>query len=349
MSRGSGDEDAYDHRYPDDDGLRITTLEALFEFHASSHGPDDGATTGPCIDIERPHRLAFFTLILVADGVGVHEIDFEPHEYRPGSLLITSMTQVQRFVINDDTRGHLIQFTEPFLLRNLGRLDANLIDVLYNYELRSPIADATADNHLAGAINELADELAGPDRADREEMLHLLLKRVILAAGRLVDRIGAAPRADTNLGWSALFFEFRQLVEEGYWRSRSAQSYALRLGVSYKHLNGVCKATVGRSAKTYIDDAVILEAKRRLAIDDTPVSRLASDLGFDEPGNFTKFFTKRVGSTPTQFRETLVSGVPDQALRGVTTGSIRHKRHYAAFAKAGPRPISGTRVHARVR
>ncbi len=45
---------------------------------------------------------------------------------------------------------------------------------------------------------------------------------------------------------------------------RNADYYAEQLNITYKHLNVVCKAIVKSTAKQYIDDFVILEAKRNL-------------------------------------------------------------------------------------
>ena len=49
------------------------------------------------------------------------------------------------------------------------------------------------------------------------------------------------------------------------------------------------------SAKEFIDARVVLEAKRRLVHELTPVTLIARDLGFDDPSNFSKYFSQRVG------------------------------------------------------
>ena len=75
--------------------------------------------------------------------------------------------------------------------------------------------------------------------------------------------------------------------------------------MSYKALNQLCKKTAGKTPKQIIDEHTILEAKRRLAIENTQVTQLAYELGFDEVGNFTKYFRKHTLLTPSQFQANL--------------------------------------------
>ncbi|MFD0396049.1 helix-turn-helix domain-containing protein [Streptomyces nogalater] len=57
-------------------------------------------------------------------------------------------------------------------------------------------------------------------------------------------------------------------------------------------------------AKRYIDERVVLEAKRELAHGSLTVSALATRLGFADASDFTTFFRQRTGTTPTAFRAT---------------------------------------------
>ncbi len=81
-----------------------------------------------------------------------------------------------------------------------------------------------------------------------------------------------------------------------------AHEYAARLGYSLKTLNRACMLATGCTAKQLIDARVALEAKRLLAHTDLPVASISYRLGFTEPTNFGKFFTRATGQTPGAFR-----------------------------------------------
>ena len=52
----------------------------------------------------------------------------------------------------------------------------------------------------------------------------------------------------------------------------------------------------------FIATRINLEAKRLLAHTNLPITDLAETLGFEETTNFTKFFKRETGCTPTEFR-----------------------------------------------
>lgn len=54
------------------------------------------------------------------------------------------------------------------------------------------------------------------------------------------------------------------------------------------------------------------KAQRMLAYDSLSINEIASELGYEEPGNFTRFFKMKVGITPQQFRT--AKNHKDQAL-----------------------------------
>jgi AraC-like DNA-binding protein len=94
-------------------------------------------------------------------------------------------------------------------------------------------------------------------------------------------------------------------VEKNFTKTRDAKAYAADLSISYKHLNDVSKEIVNSTAKSFIDNYVILEAKRMLVSTSLSVKEIAFELGFDEPTNFLKYFKKHTSITPVDFRKTL--------------------------------------------
>jgi AraC family transcriptional activator of pobA len=46
----------------------------------------------------------------------------------------------------------------------------------------------------------------------------------------------------------------------------------------------------------------LLEAKRALTYSDATVAEIGYSLGFSDPAYFSRFFTKRAGSSPSRFR-----------------------------------------------
>jgi AraC family transcriptional regulator, transcriptional activator of pobA len=57
-----------------------------------------------------------------------------------------------------------------------------------------------------------------------------------------------------------------------------------------------------------LHDRVLLEARRLLAYTAAPVAEVARDLGFDDPSYFSRFFARRAGQAPQDYRAALQTG-----------------------------------------
>lgn len=95
-----------------------------------------------------------------------------------------------------------------------------------------------------------------------------------------------------------VYARFRAELERSYTTTRRAADYAHRLGYAVKTLTRACAAATGQPVKHVIDGRVALEARRLLAHTDEPVATIARRLGFAEPTNSGKFFTRHTGVTP---------------------------------------------------
>ena len=132
-----------------------------------------------------------------------------------------------------------------------------------------------------------------PPRALLRHQLAVLLLRLALPGVRR----GRPPRAEAET-----FHRLCREVEHGYQHTRRVEDYAAQLGCSVRTLTRACLAVTGRSAKQVIDERVALQASRLLAATDEPIARIGRRLGFTEPTNFGRFFTREVGVSPGAFR-----------------------------------------------
>ncbi len=255
--------------------------------------------------LEAPHRVEFFNIMFVTKGTGTHFIDFQSYKYSAGSILFISKGQVHAFEASHDLDGFLILFTEDFLSKNLIHSDILSLYRLYNYHLHSPIIqpDEIKEDIFNYIVDEIYREYSFTDKFAKEEILRLLLKLLLLKAERLKRTL---IRKEKNSKWLLKFGDFRSQLETHFTETRNANEYARMMNISYKHLNEICKSVTGISAKAFIDNFIILEIKRRIAISGDSVKELTYQLGFDEPTNFVKFFKKHTLLSPVQFRNKLI-------------------------------------------
>ncbi|MDE7160272.1 MAG: AraC family transcriptional regulator [Muribaculaceae bacterium] len=95
---------------------------------------------------------------------------------------------------------------------------------------------------------------------------------------------------------------FLALVEEHFREERFLDFYAAALAVTPKHLSRTIKAQTGQSAAEWIERFVILEAKVLLKSSTLNVQQISELLHFPTQSFFGKYFKKRTGLSPKEFR-----------------------------------------------
>ena len=83
------------------------------------------------------------------------------------------------------------------------------------------------------------------------------------------------------------------------------KDYVGKLNVSPNYLNEVIKSVMGISAKEYIQNRIVLEAKRMVLFTQKSYKEIGFDLGFDDPSHFSKFFKINAGLSLVQFKESI--------------------------------------------
>lgn len=108
------------------------------------------------------------------------------------------------------------------------------------------------------------------------------------------------PRVSTHQ--EALFLKFLQLVSEHYVREHELSFYAHRLSVTTTYLSRVVRQVSGRTARSFVDYALVSEASRLLRATSIGIAELADRLHFADQSSFTKFFTRLKGVSPRAYR-----------------------------------------------
>jgi AraC-like DNA-binding protein len=78
--------------------------------------------------------------------------------------------------------------------------------------------------------------------------------------------------------------------------------HARRLGCTVDELRATVRRLTGFGVKDYLVQVRIGRAKELLADSTLPVGAVALEIGYDDPGYFSRLFTRRVGLSPSDFR-----------------------------------------------
>ncbi len=73
---------------------------------------------------------------------------------------------------------------------------------------------------------------------------------------------------------------------------------------STKYFGELVKTETGRTARDFINDRILVSAKKLLADESKSIARVSQMLGFEYPQHFVRFFKSHSGVTPSEYRKT---------------------------------------------
>lgn len=94
-------------------------------------------------------------------------------------------------------------------------------------------------------------------------------------------------------------------MESAFVKWHKVGQYANEMNISPDYLNNVIKTNIGITAKEFIQNRVVLEAKRLGVHTGLSSKEIAYNIGFDDPSHFSKFYKNVTGESFTNFRNTL--------------------------------------------
>jgi AraC family transcriptional activator of pobA len=135
----------------------------------------------------------------------------------------------------------------------------------------------------------------------RLPMFAWLLYALLTRLGRVQEeqQRASAPQAPQEERYSRLI----QLIENHYREHWPIERFASELNTTTSSLNRTCKRISDLTAADLLYNRLALEAQRLLIYTAVPVAQIGYELGFSDPAYFSRFFRKRVGISPSDFRE----------------------------------------------
>ena len=241
-------------------------------------------------------RGDFHVLAVVHRGCGRVSIDFSDHRLAERNVVWIRPGVVHRWEDIDDLAGDLVLFvpTAPITpgSRDLAA-DSNVLACWAATDTQWPL--------ITTALGHLRLEAGAARDTRTSELLGLLLSALLL---RLSPPTSAG-RAENDI-----FHWFRNAVEEGFRVHRDVAYYGRRLGYSPRTVSRSVHAATGRSAKDYLCERLVLEAKRLLAHDRLSPARCGQRLGFPDPSNFSAFFLREAGVRPGAWQTAYLADRP---------------------------------------
>ncbi|GAB3204320.1 AraC-like DNA-binding protein [Pontibacter aydingkolensis] len=250
--------------------------------------------------IRRPHKHNFYIILFITQGSGKHTIDFTEYEVKPYTVFFLVPGQVHSWQLSDNVDGFIIFFTQEFYAKAYP--DRKLYSFpFFNTMLHRPILSISPEENalLMPVLQNIAQE-HNTSRFMKEVMLSRLLDVLLIELTRICRHTECSTAFKGNE--HTLLQNLERLIDLHHKEHLPVRFYADCLHVTTKHLNEICKRSLGKTTIELIQFRTLLEAKRLLVHSDLTSSRIAAELGYTDNAYFFRFFKKHTGLTPEQFR-----------------------------------------------
>lgn len=251
---------------------------------------------------DTPHRHDYFTIIWPTKAKGKHIVDFVEYELEPNAIFFISPWQVHQLISTEKPEGYVITFSCDFL--NKSKIREEFISDLHLFNEFGKTPPLKMNDEIVANLKQLVQQMIAFKKGTaqfKNDSLGALLKLFLIYCHSSCDAANITDARPEDTGTYNIR-QFRHLLNEHYSKEHSVNFYADGINITADHLNRVVKSYTGITAKEFIDDKVILEAKRMVMFSDLNSKEIAYEMGFAKPSNFSNFFKKHTGLNVTEFK-----------------------------------------------
>jgi len=254
---------------------------------------------------DKPHRHNYYTVIWSITASGKHIIDFNEYPIEPYDIFFVSPDQVHQIITDPKPTGYVILFTPEFLEKNSIRND--FIANLKLFKKSDETPPLHPSDHMIKTLKPFAQQMlnAFHNKGDMYmESIGAYLKLFLIESNNQCSLFPGTNTQTIEVG-KTIVKNFKTIVEQNYNRSHQVKYYADSLNVTPNYLNEVIKSSINVSAKDFIQNRLILEAKRMIVFTEKSGKEIGFDLGFEDPSHFSKFFKSNTGQSFQEFKEAI--------------------------------------------
>lgn len=259
------------------------------------------AQMGPAKDV--PHRHNYYTILWASNACGEHNIDYKQHLIRPNYIFFVNPGQVHQVITYGEPKGYVIMFTSEYLQQNFISEEFLTNIGLFSDAADTPPLKIENDDELKKIVSKIETTFRKKNSFWQEE-LSSYLKLFLIEC----NKYAPLPNNSNTQSFQSsrqIIKEFKSLVEKNFSQWHKVNNYAQKLNITADYLNSVVKSTIGKTAKEFIQNRLILEAKRLGVHTQLSTKQIAFNIGFEDPSHFSKFFKNIEGIPFSEFRKSV--------------------------------------------
>ncbi|SFN18358.1 AraC-like ligand binding domain-containing protein [Chitinophaga sp. YR627] len=261
-----------------------------------------------CENYISPNRRDFYKILFIKEGSGLFSLGVNNYRINGLTILFLHPNEIISWrSLSSSLVGHYCLFKKRYVEAHPMLKYAMEKHKLFADTSRSVIS---LQESPAETINDLflrMHEYVNVGGSLAEEALQAYLQLLIVESVKTAE----FPKPDGVSEDYRHIHHFFQLLEieasninqQTPISIKTAKEFADRLALSPNYLNAMLKKHTGQNISTHIKNRLLEESKALLLQTDWTLNDIGTSIGFAEQPNFTQFFKKNIGITPSEFRK----------------------------------------------
>lgn len=249
-------------------------------------------------------QMDAFSLILVLEGtldITINGVDH--HVCAPAFADIFGIHIVQSICRSSNFRGYYVILTLEFMeevMQGIKRLPlSNFLS-----HCGSPIIEI--EEREAVLLEQiLFHTIKNTQRTDhlyQRDILKNAIRGLLIETSNIIMHKGEIQNDIPFKSRENTIARFVHLINKHCKEEHSVDFYARELCIDAKYLSRILKSVNGKTARLWIDEAIIIHARMLLKDPELTIQRIADILHFSDQSAFGKFFKKHCGLSPVNYR-----------------------------------------------
>ncbi|MDD1780772.1 AraC family transcriptional regulator [Enterovibrio sp. ZSDZ35] len=246
-----------------------------------------------------PHRHDNLHQLMILESGSMHaHIRDKSAEHHGRCVLSIPAKEVHGFAHQPGVTGFIVSVSHPFMMSLFNDAERQGLAQLFREPMVVHLDDETDEGEITRMGERLLEEFHTP-KIGQASIIGAYLKIVFVMLARHRQRGDIQESSD---GKTALFERFVRLVDTHATEHWQVSQYAEALGLSQGQLNRICQRAAGQQALAIVHEHLLDEAKRLLVFTQLSAKEIGYQLGFKDPGYFSRFFQRHTGQAPKQFK-----------------------------------------------
>ena len=254
-----------------------------------------------CITEEVELSTDFYAISLKHIIAGEIHYGRTQYDFKQGSLICMAPRQVVRIRRLDVKSEAVSIFIHEDFLRGTAIQKAIETASYFSYAVNEALhLSPTEEDLMKGIFATVEKEYVNNHDAFSKDIMVSQLNTLLTYAQRFYQRQFQLRMESPNSSLQERFYTVLRKLPDDH--IPTVEEIADELHMTPRYLSDGLKVETGKTALENIHGFQIERAKNLLLGTDDSVATIAYALGFDYPQYFARFFKKKVGQTPTEFR-----------------------------------------------